>query len=385
MSCEHNTVSRCHQCCSPIIVQVPGLQGTGIVWENCSDEEKKDITDTILTPVIDQAKIVEETSKEVKEWLAKVERLFDDSLTVSGSSCYEEFITVSADISAGTAITIPNSHRYVVGKHQLKISYNGYILSRGQGYNEIGNAEELSNTFSLTFTAKKGNQITIWIEALSKKVVDEAAQQCVDRAKSYADSASVSAAQAKNSYETLVNKQNELVTALINEGNYQVSNVTNTGLAQVKEVTAEGDKQYVRVNTEGSTQVKRITNETNNVLVSNGTGGNEIFWTATSNISAGTKITIPNNAWYIVGRHHFHPSWNGLELYIGQNYNEVGDVDTKSTQFTLTFNVQTGDELDVKIHALGVGNVDEAITTAKSASDAVAELSRKVVYREETV
>ena len=350
-----------------------------------SEAEKKDITDTILTPVKEQASIVESTSKEIKEWLAKTEQLFDDAQTVSGASCYEEFITVSSTIAANTAITIPNSHKYVVGKHHLKVGYNGYILSRGQGFNEIGTSGNYSTTFSLTFAAKAKDQITVWIEALSKEVVDEAAQKCVDQAKSYADSAGVSATQAKNTYDTLLNKQNQIITSIITEGANQIVGVTNTGTAQVSKVTAEGDKQYTRVNAEGNTQVKRILNETDNVLVKNGVGGNEVFWTATSNISAGTKITIPDNANYIVGRHHFHPSWNGLELYIGQNYNEVGTVDTASNVFTLTFDIKAGDELDVKIHALGIGNVDEAITTAKSASDAVADLSRKVVYREETV
>lgn len=193
MSCEHNTVSRCHQCCSPLIVQVPGLQGTGIVWENCSEAEKKDITDTILTPVKEQASIVESTSKEIKEWLAKTEQLFDDAQTVSGASCYEEFITVSSAIAANTAITIPNSHKYVVGKHHLKVGYNGYILSRGQGFNEIGTSGDFSTTFSLTFDAKATDQITVWVEALSKEVVDEAVYEQVELAKGYAEESSKAA------------------------------------------------------------------------------------------------------------------------------------------------------------------------------------------------
>ena len=56
MSCERHTVSKCHSCdcTSPIIIQVPGLQGTGILWENCTEAEKQEITQMLYDPIKEQ-------------------------------------------------------------------------------------------------------------------------------------------------------------------------------------------------------------------------------------------------------------------------------------------------------------------------------------------
>ena len=197
-------------------------------------------------------------------------------------------------------------------------------------------------------------------QELKNKLLD-AANDATVIAKGYAEAAAASATEAKKSRDDILEHQQEVIAA----------------------VTAEGDKQDQRLVTEGDTQVERIKAEADNTLIANGTGCTEKFWTLSADTPAGTDIVIPSGVKYLVNRHHLRVSWNGLVLAIGQNFTEVGAEDTFSDTFRLTFDAKAGDELDIWIGALGKGDVAEALALAGEASAAVADLSRKVVYKEE--
>ena len=130
------------------------------------------------------------------------------------------------------------------------------------------------------------------------------------------------------------------------------------------------------------TQIARIDDKTDDTLVVNATGCAEKTWALTADVAANTEITIPGGIYYVVGRHHLRVGYNGLTCYIGTNFVEVGNTDTKSNKFKLTFDAKSGDELDVWVAALGKADVVDAINTAQAANDAVAELSQKVVYKD---
>lgn len=196
---------------------------------------------------------------------------------------------------------------------------------------------------------------------LKQKLLD-AADSAFEVATQQAAAAAKSAEEAKGYRDEILEHQNEIVAA----------------------VTAEGDKQDARLIAEGDTQVARIQAETDNTLIANGMGGGEKAWALSAAVAAGTAIEIPGGLKYIVNRHHLRVSWNGLVCHLGVNFNEIGDEDTYSTTFKLTFDAAAGDEIDVWIGALGKGEVADAIALAGEASAAVAELSRKVVYKEET-
>lgn len=179
-------------------------------------------------------------------------------------------------------------------------------------------------------------------------------------AKGYAEAAAASATDAKKSRDDILEHQQEVIAA----------------------VTAEGDKQDQRLIAEGDTQIDRIKAETDNTLIANGMGCAEKFWTLSADMPAGTDIVIPSGVKYLVNRHHLRVSWNGLVLAIGQNFTEVGAEDTFSDTFRLTFDAKAGDEIDIWVGALGKGDVSQALALAGEASAAVADLSRKVVYKE---
>ena len=197
-------------------------------------------------------------------------------------------------------------------------------------------------------------------QELKQKLLD-AAETATVIAKGYAEAAAASAADAKKSRDDILEHQQEVIAA----------------------ITTEGDRQDQRLVTEGNTQIDRIKAEADNMLIVNGTGCAEKFWALSADTPAGTDIVIPSGIKYLVDRHHLRVAWNGLVLAIGQNFTEVGAQDTFSTTFRLTFDAKAGDELDIWIGALGKGDVAEALALAGEASAAVADLSRKVVYKEE--
>lgn len=194
---------------------------------------------------------------------------------------------------------------------------------------------------------------------LKQKLLD-AANDATVIAKGYAEAAAASAADAKKSRDDILEHQQEVIAA----------------------ITTEGDKQNQRLVTEGDTQINRIKAEADNTLIANGMGCTEKFWALSADTPAGTDIVIPSGIKYLVNRHHLRVSWNGLVLAIGQNFTEVGAEDTFSDTFRLTFDAKAGDEIDIWIGALGKGDVSQALALAGEASAAVADLSRKVVYKE---
>lgn len=202
---------------------------------------------------------------------------------------------------------------------------------------------------------------------LKQKLLD-AAESATVVAKGYAESAKQSAEAAAESASTVTTKLDEIDAAVT---------------AGVERITTEGDTQDARVIAEGDKQIARISVEGDNAVIANGMGGGEKAWTLSAAVAAGTAIEIPGGLKYIVNRHHLRVSWNGLVCHLGVNFNEIGEEDTYSTTFKLTFDAEAGDEIDIWIGALGVGEVADAIALAGEASAAVAELSRKVVYKEE--
>lgn len=200
---------------------------------------------------------------------------------------------------------------------------------------------------------------------LKRKLLEAATDATVvakgyaESAKASADAAAKSAASASNAVTGLDAKAEELIKVLEGKGN-----------EQSRLVEAEGDEQ-----------VRRVEAAAADAIALEGLGGAETSWVLSVNVSAGSAITIADGHKYVVGRHHLRVSWNGVVLYLEKNFNEIGTVDSLSNSFSLTFDVKTGDELDVWIAPLGRKDVADAIATAKSAEEAVAELSRKVVYK----
>lgn len=170
------------------------------------------------------------------------------------------------------------------------------------------------------------------------------------------------------------------VDAATTEG---VNAIRAEGEAQRASVAAEGATQKTAVTTEGNAQVARIKTAGDATLNAQGIGCVEVSWTADKAVSAGTPIKLPHGAQFIVGRHHLRLAWNGLVLYGDTYFSEAGAANTLSSEFTLAFDLRQGDEMNAWISTLGSADASEAFATAVAAEQAVADLSRNVVYKNE--
>lgn len=109
----------------------------------------------------------------------------------------------------------------------------------------------------------------------------------------------------------------------------------------------------------------------------------EICWTVGENAAEGTTITIPGGFGYVVGRKHLMLNWNGVELQRDINFSEIGRTDSSSNQIKLLMPLSKGDEMRAWAAALGRGDMTDLLPRIQSNTDAIADLSTKVVYKSE--
>lgn len=76
---------------------------------------------------------------------------------------FQTVLTLEADKTSGTALTIPNGGSYLVGQKKLKVNYNGCVCYLGTNFEEVGATGTYSTTFKLLFDAKTGDEIEICI------------------------------------------------------------------------------------------------------------------------------------------------------------------------------------------------------------------------------
>ena len=225
-------------------------------------------------------------------------------------------------------------------------------------------------------------------QELKNKLLD-AANDATIIAKGYAEAAAASATDAKGSadaaakssenaaaVESRVNAKeaslgagltqvsNDEQAKIIAEGNRQISRVESAGAGQIDKVNvagqhqvdrvaAEGDKQVNRVGVRGDSEVARLSRAGEIVLDRSGIrckAGTRTFDTA---IAAGAEVTLPAEISYIVAAKHLRLVWNGLVLYPGEQYTEVGTEFTESTAVKLTFDLEAGDVLQAWVVPLG--------------------------------
>lgn len=262
-----STNSNCY--CTSVVIKVPGIQGTGIIWETLTDAEKQEISDRSIEPI---RTYVEESKAEVK-------------------SREENVVNLAQETATNTATTVSARNEVV----NLKNTVTNQITSTGQ----------------------------TWVSNVTK------------------------------------------------EGNTQVTNVTNEGIKQVADVTQEGHVQIEHlqsiIRAEESTMGIRCYEA--NIAI-------------TKDIAQGSLISLPDPMYYFVGRDHLRVSWNGLILDRGVSFSEVGTHESRSSEIKTDIPLKAGDTLVAWTVPLGRGTTDELIDRIAALENALADLSRVVVYRE---
>lgn len=214
-------------------------------------------------------------------------------------------------------------------------------------------------------------------QELKNKLLD-AANDATVIAKGYAEAAAASAADAKGSADAaakssenaaavenrvnakeaslgagLTQVSNDEQAKIIAEGNRQVTRVESAGAGQIDRVAAEGDKQINRVGVRGDLEVDRLNRAGEIVLDRSGIRCKAGTRTFDAAIAAGAEVTLPAEISYVVAAKHLRLVWNGLVLYPGEQYTEVGTEFTESTTVKFTFDLKAGDVLQAWVVPLG--------------------------------
>ena len=95
----------------------------------------------------------------------RVEDMADIVWVSKGVSCAEQEWVFIQDVPKGTVISLPDPMYYIVGKHHIRLSYDGVILSR-TWFKEIGTVDNTSNQIQLLVDVKKGQEMSAWISPL---------------------------------------------------------------------------------------------------------------------------------------------------------------------------------------------------------------------------
>ncbi|MGE9985376.1 hypothetical protein [Desulfovibrio sp. SGI.169] len=154
--------------------------------------------------------------------------------------------------------------------------------------------------------------------------------------------------------------------------------------AALREVREEGDAQADRLNDLASghvltfeREVERAHDEADRAedaaeraeqiaAIAQGAENLEATMTLTAALSAGQELSLPIT--YLVGRNALRLSWEGVELYRGVSFEEVGETDTASRTVRMLLDIPAGNRLNAWSVASNVARKVQA--SEEAASDA---------------
>lgn len=199
MPCQCNTVDRCHSCCTPVTVQIPGIQGASITWESVTEEEKVEITNRIFNPIKEETSstlakateaaesastnatiakqcadtvvanlnfILSEITTEGDHQVARIKNELNTGFAAAGVGGAEETWVLDSDLTSGASITLPSDLKYIVGRHHIRVSWNGIVLTLGEQFKEVGADDTYSTEIVFMFDLSKGDVLNAWISPL---------------------------------------------------------------------------------------------------------------------------------------------------------------------------------------------------------------------------
>ena len=187
------------------------------------------------------------------------------------------------------------------------------------------------------------------------------------------------AAQARETYEAAVELKDTVNDYVIQSGDEQVERIDAAGDAEVQDVAATGSDWRDTIILEGNAQLDRLSGYAD-------VGGLEMglacacqTWTLAADVPAGSTLVLPNELRYVPGRHHLWLSYGGMVLS-PTHFTELGATNATSTQFITNVNFKAGQELMAWVIPLGKAYEVELTDRITALEEALADLSRRVVY-----
>lgn len=164
--------------------------------------------------------------------------------------------------------------------------------------------------------------------------------QCADNA----DTSRNEALQFRNEAQSILNNT-------VSAGNTAVANVQAQEASSIQAVKGQEATSVAVVEAEGDTQAVRLVDLANNILVSGTAYNKEVTADITVETPANTYITLPvdskgDQLMYRVGASMIRMSYNGAQMYLGDQFDEVGIAGSISTQIKVNFDLEVGSRLN---------------------------------------
>lgn len=164
--------------------------------------------------------------------------------------------------------------------------------------------------------------------------------QCADNA----DTSRTDALQFRNEAQSILNNT-------ISEGNKAVVNVQAQEASSIQAVKGQEITSVAVVEAEGDTQVLRLVDMANNILISGTAYNKEVTADITVETPAETYITLPvdskgDQLMYRVGAAMIRMSYNGAQMYVGDQFDEVGIAGSISTLIKVNFTLEVGSRIN---------------------------------------
>ncbi len=100
----------------------------------------------------------------------------------SADSNAESYWAQAGDLATGSLLTLPGGLVYYPGRAMLRVSYQGSVLANGVHFEEVGDADTLSDTIRILFPSRDGDQWSFWVVASNSSRTAEAAAQRAEQA-----------------------------------------------------------------------------------------------------------------------------------------------------------------------------------------------------------
>lgn len=131
--------------------------------------------------------------------------------------------------------------------------------------------------------------------------------------------------------------------------------VITSAVADLRDASLEAIRE------EGAEQLERVQRLADTVLLAGISHGAEATLTISGTIQSGTVLLLPEEVTYIVGYSMLRLSRNGDLLYLGEHFEEMGEIGTASNQIRVLIDLAAGDKLNAFVISQNVTvTVDES-------------------------
>lgn len=265
----------------------------------------------------------------------------------------------------------------------------GGTVTLKPGVAQVGNALALVSNVPYTQELDLSNVATLDVETIEKQLdrTTQQIQQVAEQVSRAVQAPSTIPGGGKVYYERIV-----AATA-------RAEAAASSAQLTLRQVQAE----KIKVEQAGDAQVDRVAGMGDMAGLSKGVACGEQTWTLSADVAVGGRIELPNELGYIPGRHHLLMSYDGVTM--SQTWFEevpaAGDPYGVSHSIITKMPFRAGQELHAWVSPLGLADVPELVervaeleavlhtsgvkdlvSRISTLEDALADLSRRVVYSE---